>query len=110
MGTKQSFWITARMQPRRQICHFFASVHATTTWLRAFFIVGIVFAACSLLFWFGTIIVSLKKKPSEEQRSDEKVPGTGGNSTYKHFLTLPVGCVSPPPPIESLLHIFNFVR
>ena len=85
---------------------FFASVHATATWLRAFFIVGIVFAACSLLFWFGTIIVSLRtqkepkteKVPSEEQHSDdEKEVGTGGNSAYKHFLTLPVGCVPPLP-------------
>ena len=89
---------------------FFASVHATATWLRAFFIVGIVFAACSLLLGFGSIIVSLKTDPSKEQRSgvpDEKVDGTGGKSIYKHFLTFPVGCV---PPIDSLLHKFNFVR
>jgi len=73
---------------------FFASVHATATWLRAFFIIGIVFAACSLLLGFGSIIVSLKTEPSKEQRSgvsDEKVDGTGGKSIYKHFLTFPVG-------------------
>jgi hypothetical protein len=72
---------------------FFASVHATATWLRAFFIVGIVFAACSLLLGFGTVIVSLKTRPSEEQcsgASNEKVDDTE-KSIYKHFLTLPVG-------------------
>jgi len=73
---------------------FFVTVHATATWLRAFFIVGIVFAACSLLLGFGTIILSLRTEPSEEYRSgasDEKVVDAGGKSTYKHFLTLPVG-------------------
>jgi hypothetical protein len=88
----------------------FASVQATATWLRAFFIVGIVFAACSLLLGFGTIIVSLKTKPSEEQRpgaSNEKGDDTGRMSIYRQFLTLPVGCVSP---IDSLLRVPNFVR
>jgi len=73
---------------------FFASVHATATWLRAFIIIGIVFAACSLLLMFGTVIVSLKTKPSEEQcsgASNEKVDDTGRKSTYRQFLNLPVG-------------------
>ncbi|KAN0130049.1 hypothetical protein V8E53_012203 [Lactarius tabidus] len=62
---------------------FFATVDATATWLRALFIVGIVFAGCSLLLQFGTVIVSLKTNPS-------KVDDTGRKSIYR-LLTLPLG-------------------
>ena len=90
---------------------FFASVPATATWLRAFFIVGIVFAACSLLFKFGTVIVSLKPNPSEEQcsgASNEKVDDTQAVRKSFYSRHLPVGCVSP---IGSLLHVVTlFVR
>ena len=82
---------------------FFASVPATATWLRAFFIVGTVFAACYQLFEIGTLILSLKTKCSST--SDEEVDVTGGESIS---LWAPsVGCVSP---IGSPFHILNFIH
>jgi len=77
---------------------FFASVPATATWLRTLLIVGIVFAAFSLLFKFSTIVF-VKMGHFEEQFwrrvPDAKSSSTDGKSIYKRFLTLPVGCVSP---------------
>lgn len=73
---------------------FFASVHASATWLRTLFIIGIVFAACSLLFKFSTIVfVKMERFEEEDCRhvTEAKPNGTGGKSFYKHFLTLPVG-------------------
>ncbi|KAI9458432.1 hypothetical protein BJY52DRAFT_1269749 [Lactarius psammicola] len=66
---------------------FFASVHATATWLRTFFIVGMVFAACSLLFKFSTIVFV---KPEQLEQPSGYVPdarpnGTRGKSIYKYF-------------------------
>ena len=104
---------------------FFASVPATTTWLRAFFIVGIVFASCSLLFKFGTVILFLKTKLSEEQCSsipDEEEDDTGWKPINEQLqeqlvfvgiywicawiLTFRMGCVSP---IDSLSHVLSLV-
>lgn len=85
---------------------FFASVHATATWLRSLFITGIVLAACSLLFKFSTIVF-VKMKRFEEQFwvpvSNAKPDGTGQKSGRKHFLNLSAGCVFP---IESLSSYF----
>lgn len=64
---------------------FFASVHATAAWLRTLFIVGIVFAACSLLFKFCTIVF-VKPEDFEQHLShvlDAKPNGPGGKSIYK---------------------------
>lgn len=80
----------------------FASVHATAIWLRAVFIAVIVFAACSLLFKFSTVVFVKMKRFEEEflgHVSDAKSNGNGEKLNLKHFLNLSVGCVSP---IESL--------
>ncbi|KAI9430183.1 hypothetical protein H4582DRAFT_2019093 [Lactarius indigo] len=64
---------------------FFASVHATATWLRTLFIVGIVFAACSLLFKFSTIVF-VRPEHLEQPLShvpDVKQNDVGGKSIYK---------------------------
>jgi hypothetical protein len=90
---------------------FFASVHATATWLRILFIASIFFAACSLLFKFSTIVFVKMKRFEEQLRvymSNLKPNGTGEKSDHKHlrkhFLNLSVGCGFFP--IESLSSYF----
>jgi len=72
---------------------FFASVNATVTWLRTLFIAGIVFAACSLLYEFSTIVVFVKTK-SFQQCSDHapnsKPTGTREKSNLKGLKYLSV--------------------